>query len=468
MSRARHSATITLLSVMLTFSFLVPASAAEAASARTTGSTTAASTATTAGTAASALAADRRGDKGKKNKKRYRVRPGVTFNSALGTVAKRRAIISKINSAIAHTGKGQRIRIFSWKIWTRAGVTALLNAQKRGVKVQAIMDKKNTIVENNPHFWRLRNGLKAGNKGKPRARRSAAKLCDHSCRGKGGAAHSKFMLFSKAGKSRHVYMNSSANWGDAAANLQWNDMYTFVGDRGIYDAAARVFDEAWRDKPVKGPWFEHSTDGGSVVVAWAPTDAKSRKRDRLLNTLRKVKCRGAASGAGNANGRTVIRSAPDVIRGEPGMTIARQMRRLWNAGCDVKIGYTVMGKDVSQLLRAPGPRGPVPLRHLTQDFDGDGVFDRYFHLKAYTVNGVIGKNKKATWMSAGSSNTSGLALVSDEAFTYFINRPGITKRYQNHINYWFDHFPSSSPTSRLTARRVASGEVDPYAKMEMD
>ncbi|WP_182523991.1 hypothetical protein [Nocardioides dongkuii] len=276
------------------------------------------------------------------------------------------------------------------------------------------------------------------------------------------------MLFSKAGKSRHVYMNSSANWGDAAANLQWNDMYTFVGDRSIYDAAARVFDEAWRDKPVKGPWFEHSTDGGSVVVAWAPTDSKSRKRDRLLNTLRKVKCRGAARGAGNANGRTVIRSAPDVIRGEPGMTVARQMRRLWNAGCDVKIGYTVMGKDVSKLLRGPGPRGPVPLRHLTQDFDGDGVFDRYFHLKAYTVNGVIGKNKKATWMSAGSSNTSGLALVSDEAFTYFINRPGITKRYQNHINYWFDHFPQSSPTSRLTARRVASGEVDPYAKMEMD
>ncbi|WP_182523990.1 hypothetical protein [Nocardioides dongkuii] len=67
-------------------------------------------------------------------------------------------------------------------------MTALLNAQKRGVKVQAIMDKKNTIVENNPHFWRLRNGLKAGNKGKPRARRSAAMLCDHSCRGKGGAA----------------------------------------------------------------------------------------------------------------------------------------------------------------------------------------------------------------------------------------------------------------------------------------
>jgi phosphatidylserine/phosphatidylglycerophosphate/cardiolipin synthase-like enzyme len=452
---------ITILSVILTCALLVPpAGGVEAAPAQQTAASQ--PLASTASAAAPARVAE------KKKKAKYRVKRGVTFNSALGNVNKKRAIIRKINSAIAHTGKGQRIRIFSWKVWTYAGVTALLKAQKRGVKVQVLMDKKNTVVENNPHFWRLRKGLKQGNKHRAKDRRSSARLCNHSCRGKGGAAHSKFMLFSKAGRSRYVYMNSSANWGDAAANLQWNDMYTFVGDRGIYDAAVATFDQAWKDKPVKGPWTEYSSHKGSIVVAWSPTDSKSRKSDRLLQTLRKVKCRGATGGAGNRNGRTMIRTAPDVIRGDRGMAVGKQLRRLWDNGCDVKIGYTVMGKDVSRMLRSSGGRGPVPLRHLTQDFDGDGIFDRYFHLKAYTINGVIGRDKQAFWMVSGSSNTCRLSLVSDEAFVYFIDRPGITKRYQNHINYWFDHFPESEPTSRAAARRVADGSVDPYAKMELD
>lgn len=399
---------------------------------------------------------------------KYRVKPGVTFNSAVGGVAARRAIISKINATIGRTRKGETIRIFSWKIWTRAGVTGLLKAQRRGVRVQALMDKKNTVVESNHHFWRLRKGLRAGNKNRRPDRRSGARLCDHSCRGKGGAAHSKFFLFSKVGASRYVYMNSSANWGDAAANLQWNDMYTFVGDRGVYEAAADVFKQAWTDKPLARPWFEYSNRSGTLVTAWSPTTPKSRKADRLLNTLKVVKCRGATGGAGNKNRRTVIRSAPDVIRGERGMAVAQQLRRLWNNGCDVKIGYTVMGIDVNRLLRSPRGRGPVPIKQLTQDFDGDGIFDRYFHLKVYTVNGVIGKDTSAQWMVSGSSNTSGLSLVSDEAFVYFINRPGITARYQRHIDYWFDHFPKSDKTSRVVARQIASGEVDPYAKMELD
>lgn len=461
MTRARRSAPIALAAALLTCALVASlggnASAVPAAQAASKSSAAISATATTA-------LRDGRTEKPAK----YRVKRGVTFNSAVGRPAARRAIIRKINDTIAHTYKGQTIRIFSWKIWTRAGVSLLLDAQKRGVKVQAIMDKKNTIVEDNHHFWRLKKGLKAGNKNRRVSRWSAARLCEKSCRGGTGSAHSKFFLFTKVGASPYVYMNSSANWGDAAANLQWNDMYTFVGDRGIYEAGVEVFKQAWADKPLANPWYEHSSHKGTIVNAWSPTTPKSRKADRLLRTLRNVKCRGATGGAGNRNGRTVIRSAPDVIRGKRGMTVALEMRRLWDRGCDVKIGYTVMGIDVGRMLRNPKGRGPVPVKHLTQDFDGDGIFDRYFHLKAYTVNGVIGRNTNAYWMSSGSANTSGLALVSDEATVYFINRPGITLRYQNHINYWFENYPASARTSRVVAGRVAAGEIDPYAKMEMD
>lgn len=398
----------------------------------------------------------------------FKVRPGPSFNSPLGGAAAGRVLIAKVNRAINHTHKGSTIRIMSWKIWTRAGVTDLLRAQRRGVVIHVLMDKKNTIIENNPHFWRLKRGLRAGNKGRKVGHRSAAKLCDHSCRGKGGAAHSKFMLFSKTGQSHMVYMEGSANWGDAAANLQWNDMYTFVGNQGIYDFAGHIFDQMWNDKPVPHPWQTWTGTDGKVTAAFAPKGSIGRKTDRLVRNLRATRCHGATGGAGTADGRTIIRSTPDVIRGTRGMAVAQLLRRLWDRGCDVKIGYTVMGRDVSQLLDQNNGRGPVPRRHLVQDFNGDGIFDRYFHLKVFTINGHIGSDTSAYWMQQGSSNTSDLAEISDENIVYFKNLPRIVKRYQNHISYWFTHFPQTSRLSPRVTARVKAGKIDPYQNMELD
>ena len=401
-------------------------------------------------------------------RKKYKVKGGVTFNSPIATTAKRRAIMRKITTTIKNAPKGSEIRVFSWKIWTQSGVTALLQAQKRGVKVRAIMFEGNTIVEDNPHYWRLQKGLQAGNKNRRASRHSGARLCSRSCRGPRGTAHSKFFVFSKSGQSRHIYMHTSSNWGDAAATRQWNDMYTTVGNQAVHDRAAMVFDQAWKDTPVKRRWVEQPTANGAIVFAWGPSTKKSTKNDRLVKALQQVKCKGATGGAGNAYGRTIIRTAPDAMRGGPGMRVARLLRTLWNKGCDVKVAYTVIGIDVRQHLTNPSGRGPVPIRHLVQDFDGDGVFDRYFHMKAYTINGRIGKNRQAYFLVQGSANTSNLSLNSDETYGYFYNRAQLTKRYQKHIDYWYNNFPQSTPLSFMSSRRVASGAVDPYAKMKAD
>ena len=74
------------------------------------------------------------------------------------------------------------------------------------------------------------------------------------------------------------------------------------------------------------------------------------------------------------------------------MAIAQRLRELWTQGCDVRIAYTVMGVDVFRFLGQATARGPVPKKHLVQDFDGDGEFDNYFHLKALTINGVFDGN----------------------------------------------------------------------------
>ena len=110
--------------------------------------------------------------------------------------------------------------------------------------------------------------------------------------------------------------------------------------------------------------------------------------DPVGNLLDRIRCRRATN---TPNGRTVLRLAPDVIRQDRGMVLGRKLRALWQDGCDVKIGYTVLGVDVGRMLRNGSGRGPVPLRHLVQDANGDGQFDNYFHLKAMSVVGHVGR-----------------------------------------------------------------------------
>ena len=70
------------------------------------------------------------------------------------------------------------------------------------------------------------------------SRRSYAKTCIQSCRGARGAAHAKFYLFSKTGKAKNVVMSGSANLTVAGAVNQWNDMYTWVDNRKLFNFAS--------------------------------------------------------------------------------------------------------------------------------------------------------------------------------------------------------------------------------------
>ncbi|NHA00226.1 hypothetical protein G5V59_09015 [Nocardioides sp. W3-2-3] len=104
---------------------------------------------------------------------------------------------------------------------------------------------------------------------------------------------------------------------------------------------------------------------------------------------------------------------------------------------------------------------------LAQDVDGDKVLDKYFHLKAWTINGrsiANGKDQKSYyWMMQGSSNVSDLSKISDENIGVF-KYASVTLKYQNYIDRWFTNPPRSRP---VIPSRVPKN-VDPYAKMEMD
>ena len=397
--------------------------------------------------------------------RRYSPAPGVVFNAALGTKANRNRIFGKIIAAINHAPAKSRIRIMSWNIMSRTAVDALLRAQARGVKVRVLMDNTNLVDIPNPGFERLKASFKRVNQREniKQSLRSYAKTCMQSCRGVRGAAHSKYYLFSKTGKAKNVVMSGSANLTVAGAVNQWNDLYTWVDNREIYKFASRVYREMWDDTPVAQQFVQYSS--GKDLLGFTPLIGPAgRTLDPVKFLLDQVTCQGAEK---TKHGRTIIRAAPDVMRNERGMAIAARLKELWTQGCDVRIAYTVMGVDIHRFLGRPTARGVVPKKHLVQDFDGDGEFDNYFHLKALTINGVYAGNPAGYVVLNGSSNWSGYAAVSDENFA-ILNRRSPTMKYQRFIDFWYENFPKSKPRTESVARSIARGHIDPYAHVDMD
>jgi hypothetical protein len=167
-----------------------------------------------------------------------------------------------------------------------------------------------------------------------------------------------------------------------------------------------------------------------------------------------VSCRGANN---TASGRTKIQIAPDVIRQERGMRLARKLRTMWNNGCNIRIGYTVVGIDVGRFLRQSSGRGPVPMKHLTQDFNGDGEFDNYFHLKSMTIRGKYNGDPTGYALLNGSANWSGIAKVSDENLGIYRSRKRVL-RYEEHLDFWYENFPRNGRSTSMSERRVVSDD----------
>jgi hypothetical protein len=407
--------------------------------------------------------------------KRFTPQPGVTFNSPLGNAGQRRAIFNKIVNSIRATPRGEQIHIMSWNILSREAVDALLRAQKRKVRVRVLMSRSNTTEIDNQPFARLKKGLRKGNKRKPPEKRSWARLCSKSCRGKAGSAHSKFFLYSKAGRARHVLIQGSANLTVASTTNQWNDIYTSTRRREPYMFALNVFRQMAKDRPVSPAQVRWS--GGPDRLIFFPQGGRP---DPVMQLLNKVRCMGATN---TASGRTRIRIAPDVIRESRGMKLGLKIRELWRNGCDIRVGYTVVGRDVGRAMRAPGPRGPVPMRHLVQDRDGDGQFDNYFHLKTMTIVGRVGRDRSNYVTLNGSANWSSGGARSDENIGISW-RKGTTLKVEKHLNFWYNSpaFRQTTTSTAFARQATADGRmvdgllfgtgpingVDPYAHVDMD
>jgi phosphatidylserine/phosphatidylglycerophosphate/cardiolipin synthase-like enzyme len=372
------------------------------------------------------------------------------------TVRRReRVVLNRIIRAIRNTEKGEAIRIAVWNYDDRATTRALLDARRRGVRIQIVVASS----VRNANWRRTARALNRN-----RRDRSFAVRCRGGCRSP-LILHSKFVLFSSVHRARHVSMVGSFNLTRPAGNRQWNDLVT-TRNKAFYRSLVDTFREYARDRNVR-PAFRVTNLGKKKITLWPAPDRNTIRRE-----LRKVRCWIPKSVAGDGPRRTRIRIAIAGWFDAFGYDIAKQVRRLWNRGCDVKIVTTLAGRGVNRKLRSGGGRGPVPIRRVTIDRNEDGIPERYLHMKAVAIRGVFAGDPRARVVITGSPNWSTRARRSDEIIFRFLNVPKMARSYIAHVNRlygspWAHRRTVSQPLlGRMAVGRESGSPVPEWFELE--
>ena len=100
--------------------------------------------------------------------------------------------------------------------------------------------------------------------------------------------HSKLYLFSRTGGATHVSMNSSANPAETGVSKSWNNTYTTVGDKTLYDANVDNFNDMLPDKTNTN--YYHTVESPPYKEYFFPRAGSTKKSDTLYNILNDVSC----------------------------------------------------------------------------------------------------------------------------------------------------------------------------------
>jgi phosphatidylserine/phosphatidylglycerophosphate/cardiolipin synthase-like enzyme len=399
---------------------------------------------------------------------RYDPPSGVLFNNPLGTTAERQAIFQHLLRAVKSSPKNSKIRMATWNFKSPRLTDALVDAHRRGVSVRITMSRGNANAENpNPNYDRLNRVFSTrANAKRPEDMTSWIRRCSGSCRGAHGIAHTKVYLFSKVGPARNVMMFGSANATDASARYQWNDMFTVKERPALWKRWEQILAEMGNDKPLKAPFARFGSPRFTAMV-YPFTGRTAPKTDVMLTELRRIRCAGAVNAG--VRGKTSIRIAQTAWTDERGMALAQRVRSMWDRGCDFRVIYAMMGTKIYHYLRSPKGRGPVPMAHIVQDWNLDGIYDRYLHTKVMTVSGVYGDNPSANFTWNGSSNWTSKSLRSDEEL-FRIEGRAVRRQYARWIDQVFSNPPPRPELDSTTMlrRSIDTRAVDPYAHMEIN
>jgi hypothetical protein len=359
----------------------------------------------------------------------YTPQTGVMFNNPAGSFEERHVIRRHVDKTIASTRAGETIRVAQYAINFESTTRKLIKADERGVDVQVIVDDRHNYTEHR----KLRRAL-----GTDREASSFFYVCDSGCRAKrGGAQHSKFLTFTKAGGASNIVMVSSANLTGPGADWGWNDHYTFADKPKLHRSYVELFEEMKLDQRIPDPY--RAVKAAGAVSHMVPQPGAALTDDPIRQALDSVSCKGATGGTG-VNGRTLIEVSMFGWTGDRGFTLAEKLRKLDNRGCEVRV---IVGKPAQKPLRElrrPGRNGGVEVHDSRYDRNGDGRPDKYVHTKYMLISGNVAGDSSSRLVYTGSQNWFDRSQTHDDEIVVSFGRRGVYNAYHRHFrNIWNNH-----------------------------
>jgi phospholipase D-like protein len=375
---------------------------------------------------------------------------GPRFNNPYGSKSSRRTLLTHVTKTINSvpgyrlpagidpaTGKPvacptdpdefpNTIKIALYSIADRSFVDALIAAHKRCISVKLLMNS-HLNVDNSPSWRRLINGIGAKS-GDYAHQRSFVYRCSNGCIGS-TVLHSKFYLFSQAGRARNVMMTGSSNMTSNAVRVQWNDLYTVDNDRSLYDTYTKMWNRMVPDHSGNGPFIYQA---GGYTSTFYPMRQATSTTDKTLAALRTIHCTGA-TGDGGYKGRTVVYIAMHAWHGQRGLYLAHRVRDMYDAGCYVRILYSFMGHGTYSLLTRHTNSRMIARRVLFAGPDGE-VAAKYSHMKFFAASGRVGDDTDAHVTWTGSNNWADRSIKADEV-TIRIASKSVYNAYVDHWNF---------------------------------
>ncbi|MEV0806297.1 phospholipase D-like domain-containing protein [Micromonospora sp. NPDC050200] len=333
------------------------------------------------------------------------VSTGAVFNNpAAGDPT---AVVRQICGLVQQAPAGSRIRIAHFVISGAAGLDfagELVAARRRGVDVQVVLDGWQVA---NPAVGMLRDEL-----GTDRSRGSWLHVCSNlspegntaACIGTKGN-HNKFYLFSETGGRSDVVVQSSANFTDVNSATYWNNAMTLVGNRHLYAAYNRYFEDLAAERRDDDYYRTVATgmSGGSVTAFFYPR----AEGDPIVEQLAGIGC-----GAG-----ATIRigmSEWDSYR----IGIAERIAELADQGCQVRIVHGLMDDEVYGLLSA---HPNISLRELNGATLPGRIHSKYLLLES---------GEGGHWVITGSPNFNRTSLRRNDEAMVKTNIKSVCEQYR--------------------------------------
>ncbi|WP_191908038.1 phospholipase D-like domain-containing protein [Nocardioides cynanchi] len=338
-----------------------------------------------------------------KPKPKWKPAEGAFFNTPRAG-SKEWVLHRQIVAAIEHAKPTSFIRIALFSFDRKYVASKLIQAHARGVHVQVLLNDHQVT----PAQRMLHKAL-----GTNRFKKSFAYECSHGCRSHGENLHTKFYLFSHTGAAHQTVMTGSVNLTGNSAINQYNDLWVRNDTRGLTKAFRLLFKQMRRDKPAH-PAFLVQNIGKDYKLEATPYPNGGPHHDPIIKILDNVHCLNAAPGTGNAVHHTVVRVVMHAWNDPRGTYLARKIRALYAAGCDVKLMYGISGASVRAVFKNSTQRGYIPVHTTGYDTNLDGFIDLYTHQKELLISGNFGKNRGTKMVVTGSSNWNIDGLRGDE------------------------------------------------------